>query len=145
MSNLIYKGNSLKGFLNKAKEIFFDNTASGMAADNVQGAIDELKENLDGLSTLLGSKITFQKAYEKNSEESNEIKFNPRVVGFNSGLYFAVVTNPANYPYNFAVFGHQLNGVTAPIINCNVDGSNTLTIGGNSWYSNAVVYLITFD
>lgn len=53
MSNLIYKGDSLKGFFKRAKELFYDNSESGLLADNVQDAVDELKEDLAVKSRLV--------------------------------------------------------------------------------------------
>lgn len=53
MSNLIFKGSSLKGIVKKAKEILFDNSNTSLSATDVQGAIEELDTDLSDTNTKL--------------------------------------------------------------------------------------------
>lgn len=45
-------------FLSKAKELFFNNGKSGLAANNVQDAIDEVSTKLDGKLSTSGGTLT---------------------------------------------------------------------------------------
>ena len=57
MSSLMHKGTKLKGFLKRAIEVFYDNTDSGLTADTVQDAIDEMND-VNNASLKLSSTIT---------------------------------------------------------------------------------------
>lgn len=47
--------------LNKAKELFYDSTTSQLVANNVQSAIDEIKEKIDSVKNNLSGEVTDRK------------------------------------------------------------------------------------
>ena len=61
MSSLVHKGTKLKGFLKRAIEVFYDNTDSGLTADTVQDAVDEVAGDISALDTKIDNKILVER------------------------------------------------------------------------------------
>lgn len=55
MAKLLYQGNSLTAVSSDADYLKYDNTTSGLAATNAQGAIDEVAVNAGALTTRVAS------------------------------------------------------------------------------------------
>ena len=55
MAKLLYQGNSLTAVSSDADYLKYDNTTSGLAATNAQGAIDEVVVNVGALTTRVAS------------------------------------------------------------------------------------------
>lgn len=73
--------------ITKAKELFFNNKASGLSATNVQGAIDEVKAGLD----TTNSNFNYQMAEQKVGTWYNGKTIYRRI--------FAFTIDSANYNY----------------------------------------------
>lgn len=119
-----------------AAAIDYDNTTSGMAADNLQDAIDELDTDIDTVETTVGAHSTaITNLQTKNTSQQNEINY-------------AINTGAKNIVQNTADASRTLNNVTWTK---NADGSMTANgtstgvsavrvvgVQGSSSYANAV-------
>ena len=56
--NKILIGETIYGIPNEASKVVYDNTESGLTADDVQEAIDELNTGIEGISELIPSDAT---------------------------------------------------------------------------------------
>ena len=98
MAKLLYQGNSLTAVSSDADYLKYDNTTSGLAATNAQGAIDELNTLLDKLKNYTRrtrKNITSNLGnLSKAAAEQNLEKY-----GYSIGDYF---TGASGYTYHLA-------------------------------------------
>lgn len=119
-----------------AAAVDYDNTTSGMAADNLQDAIDELDTDIEAVENTVGTQgSAITNLQTKNTSQQNEIDY-------------AINTGAKNIVQNTADASRTLNNVTWTK---NADGSMTANgtssgvsavrvvgVQGSSSYANAV-------
>lgn len=137
-------GNS--GSILPADKVSYSNTTSGLEADNVQDAIDEVKSDLDSKGTIYRSSNTEQKIVNSTVVNLTDItltkgKYVIELDMFGtctSNLFFTVYlgTSDSPYLYQFRMYGDTSPTLTQTIVYEITDESQTLTLS-SGWASPA--------
>lgn len=121
MSNLVFKGNTLKSIIAKAKDVFFDRSRTNLSSTNMEDVLNELGALYDNDDAII------RKSFGPNGEIMLKCKNGKIVLIYpkqSSGIFLNAYYLHCIYSYNDNDFPLDLTKPMARIATVNTAGNN---------------------